>query len=286
MILNISPMMLSGIFTGSDQQLDRIETTTLGITDNKKKVYVLDHRIFSAVDTTKVESPAYEELARYLKYPFKTVSGKPLRNFGNFIDSGNGNATHTIYRICNKYNAYGEKLLRPIKGNGTQELFKKSKAGGKELIILNSCESKNTIIKLVQQAIHDEAGTFGTNIYFSGNLPDDYFIQLTSEKRVFKGGRYVWEKKSKSNLDRNEMLDCLAYALVAIEWRLSTLGNNPFAELRIYDANQRKKIEDKKDIDTSEVNIDEDKYIEQPVQRRKKFGFAQTKSTGKNYFKR
>ncbi len=82
------------------------------------------------------------------------------------------------------------------------------------------------------------------------------------------------------------MLDCLAYALVAIEWRLSTLGNNPFAELRIYDANQRKKIEDKKDIDTSEVNIDEDKYIEQPVQRRKKFGFAQTKSTGKNYFKR
>lgn len=53
-------------------------------------------------------------------------------------------------------------------------------------------------------------------------------------------------EKSKSNLDRNEMLDCLAYALVAIEWRLSTLGNNPFAELRIYDANQRKKIEDKK----------------------------------------
>lgn len=284
-----------GVFMGIDQQLDRLECTTIGITDNEKKIYVLDHRTFSAIDTTKVESPAYKELIQYLKYPFKTMNGKPLRRFASFIDSGNGNATNTVYRVCGQYSQNGEKILTAIKGSGQAhtELFRKSKTAGKEVLLLNVNEGKNYMAKLISQSVSTEHGDFPNNIYFSGDLPEDYFIQITSERRVFKSCAYVWEKRSKSNNDRNEMWDTLNYALISVKHVLSRLGAHPFKELRIYNANQLKKVqgEEEDDIDFSNISTDNDpepinksnKYVETPPRPRKSF----IKGTGRSaYFKR
>ncbi|MCT7145023.1 phage terminase large subunit family protein, partial [Salmonella enterica subsp. enterica serovar Agona] len=74
-------------------------------------------------------------------------------------------------------------------------------------------------------------------------------MQLTSERRVFRGGNYVWEKRTKSNNDRNEMLDTLNYALISVKWVLSRLGAHPFKELRIYNANQLRKVQSEFDND-------------------------------------
>lgn len=253
-----------GVFMGIDQQLDRLEISTIGITDNEKKIYVLDHRAFHAIDTTKVESPAYKDLIQFLKYPFKTMNGKPLRRFGAFIDSGNGNATNTVYKVCGQYSQSGEKILTAIKGGNQPhaELFRKSKTAGKDFILLNVNEGKNNLAKLVSQAVHEDAGSFPTNIYFSGDLPDDFFQQITAEKRVYRGGNYVWEKRSKSNQDRNEVLDTMNYALICVKWVLSRLGAHPFKELRIYNANQLRKVQstDETDIDYSQ-NSTEDETI-------------------------
>ncbi|EAT9917015.1 terminase [Salmonella enterica] len=256
-----------GLFVGIDQQLDRLECTTIGITDNEKKIYVLDHRTFSAIDTTKVESPAYKELVQFLKYPFKTMNGKPLRRFAAFIDSGNGNATSTVYRVCGQYRQNDEKILTAVKGSGQPhtELFRKSKTAGKEFILLNVNEGKNYIAKLISQSVSAEHENFANNIYFSGDLPDDYFIQLTSERRVFRGGNYVWEKRTKSNNDRNEMLDTLNYALISVKWVLSRLGAHPFKELRIYNANQLRKVQSEFDNDIDFSNIDTEDTQPQPI---------------------
>lgn len=281
-----------GLFCGIDVQLDRIECTTIGITDNEKKIYVLDHRSFHAVDTTKRESPAYRELIQFLKYDFKTVNGKPVRRFTGFIDAGDGKSTNTVQAIAGQYRQHGDTVLRAIKGDGQvhAELFRRRKSSGKSLILLNVNEGKNMIAKLISQSVTEQHGDYASNIYFSASLPDDYFLQITSEKRIFKNGSYVWEKKSKSNNDRNECWDTLNYAFISVRWLLSRLNANPFKELRIYNSNNLKKIEstDSTDIDYSDVDVsNEDTPVQaQPdkykVPNRKRRSFIQ--KSDKLYF--
>ncbi|EHQ4439818.1 phage terminase large subunit family protein, partial [Salmonella enterica] len=129
----------------------------------------------------------------------------------------------------------------------------------------NVNEGKNYIAKLISQSVSAEHENFANNIYFSGDLPDDYFIQLTSERRVFRGGNYVWEKRTKSNNDRNEMLDTLNYALISVKWVLSRLGAHPFKELRIYNANQLRKVQSEFDNDIDFSNIDTEDTQPQPI---------------------
>ncbi|WP_250153470.1 terminase gpA endonuclease subunit [Cedecea lapagei] len=233
-----------GIFMGIDQQLSRLECTTIGITDNEKKIYVLDHRSFEAVDTTKLESPAYDDLARYAMQTFKTTTGRRVERFAAFIDAGNGNAVDTVARFCKKHSQRNRPVFTAIKGNGNtaSPLFTKSKTGGRELEMLNVNEGKNYMARLIGQSVHENAGNFANNIYYSETLPDDYFIQVTAEKREFKNGGYIWVKRSKSNNDRNEATDTLNYALISVRWYLAKLGANPFMELRIYNSRLREEI--------------------------------------------
>lgn len=235
------------LVSGTDQQLYHTETTIIGITDNEKKIYVLDHRSHFGIDCTKVESPVYQELANFLNQPFKTVSGRKIPLLGSFIDSSNGNATDTIYRISYKFaSRQGKRLFTPIKGapsgsNG-HPLFKKTKTEGKEHWNLNVNLGKDNIYRLIQQCLVDPDDTDKTQIYFTATLPDDYFMQLTSEVRVLKGGNYFWEKKLSG--ERNEALDCLNYAIICNKWvqaNLAVNGRNPFHELRLYTENRSKR---------------------------------------------
>lgn len=101
------------------------------------------------------------------------------------MDSSNGNATATVYRYCG-----ASTVFKPIKGgtSPTNPLFKQSTAGGHTLINLNVNLGKSNIRQLLNRAVTDNENSKEVQIHFSNSLPDDYMLQLTSEKRVIKAG--------------------------------------------------------------------------------------------------
>ncbi|WP_187143575.1 terminase gpA endonuclease subunit [Klebsiella variicola] len=223
-----------GLAYAVDQQLDRLECTLVGISE--KNYYVLDHRSFYAVDCNKYDSPAYAELQSFINNTkLKTKNGTPLRVLQVWVDSSNGAATNTIYRFCNKT---GNEIYKPIKGDGrtTIPLYRESTSGGYKFMLLNVNEGKNRIRKLLNAAMNDEAHE-GKRIHFSHSLPDDAFLQYTSEKRVMKGGQLVWIKRTGSKDDRNEMLDTLNYCLISFEYMLNKLGVDAYKKLWNYNTN-------------------------------------------------
>ncbi|MCQ3450452.1 terminase gpA endonuclease subunit, partial [Salmonella sp. NW615] len=244
-----------GIVLGVDQQLDRLEVTTLGISE--KNLYVLDHRSIHSIDCTKIEAPAWNKLTAFSQYAFKTVSGKPLKVLGGFVDSSNGNATATVYRYCG-----ASTVFKPIKGgtSPTNPLFKQSTAGGHTLINLNVNLGKSNIRQLLNRAVTDNENSKEVQIHFSNSLPDDYMLQLTSEKRVIKAGNWMWVKKVSTQ--RNEVLDCLNYSLICFNWYLSKLGSQPFRKLREFNHKQKEKA-----VLNTEVNKEETKPVQKRVQK-------------------
>ncbi|WP_170123798.1 terminase gpA endonuclease subunit [Mangrovibacter plantisponsor] len=216
------------ITMGIDQQLDRLECTTLAWSENH--VWVVDHRSFFSPDCTKYTAKAYQELDAYVNADFRTVSGRKIKVLCAFVDSSNGNASNTIYRFC-----AGKKLFRAIKGSSstTSDLFKESRTGGHNLVVLNVNEGKTTVRRLLNGALSEEADQLPLQLHFSSTLPDDYFDQLTSEELKRKGDSLRWIIKK--GIKRNETLDCLNYALIAMNYCLSRVG---FKDLRIYKSNQ------------------------------------------------
>jgi len=229
---------------GIDQQLDRLEVTTIGFSE--KNVYVLDHRAFYAPDCTKPGAKAYTELDNFLNATLTTVSGRKVKVLGSFIDSSNGNATATIYRFSG-----ARKNVMAIKGSSsaTSDLFKQSRTGGHELLMLNVNEGKNTIRRLLNGAVSEDREEMPTQIHFTNDLPDDYFEQLTSEELKRKGDNLYWVLKK--GFKRNETLDCLNYALIAKEYYLSKLGSQPYKKLREFVAKQKQTV------------VQKDKYTEE-----------------------
>lgn len=213
-----------GMTFGVDVQHDRLELTCVGF--NESKYWVLEHRIFYAVDCTKIEAKCWRDLDTYCKTKFKTKSGRQIDLLSVFIDSGDGNSTSTVYKFCNR----NRDLYHPIKGSTstTAPLFKPSSAGGQQLINLNVNQGKDNIRKLLNKAVSEE---HDSPIYFTDDAPDDYMKQLSSEHCVKKGEARRWVLKPGEK--RNETLDCLNYAIIAIAHRLSKIpGGKPFATLR------------------------------------------------------
>ena len=104
---------------------------------------------------------------------------------------------------------------------------------------------------MLNRAVSDSENSKEVQIHFSHSLPEDYFIQVTSEKRVIKAGAWVWVKKISSA--RNETLDCLNYSLICFQWYLSKLGSQPFRQLREYNAKQKEKVGLNKEVNKEEA---------------------------------
>lgn len=250
---------------GIDQQLDRLEVTTIGFSE--KKVYVLDHRSFYSPDCTKPGAKAYTELDTFITAGLRTVSGRPVKVLGSFIDSSNGNATATIYRY-----ASNRKNVIAIKGSSsaTGDLFKSSRVGGHELLMLNVNEGKNTIRRLLNGAVSEEWEEMPTQLHFTNGLPDDYFEQLTSEELKRKGDNLYWVLKK--GYKRNEAIDCINYALIAKEYYLSKLGQQPYKKLREFVSRQKQTV------------VQNDKYTEEQPQVSKPKAIQPARRRSNNWF--
>ena len=215
-----------GIVIAADQQLDRLEATTIAFDD--KNTWVLSHDFFYGHDCTKIESTAWNEFDKFARQQFKTIEGREVPTLAVFVDSSNGNATDTVKRFTNRWPKY-----HPIKGSSstTSDLFKQSTQAGYKLQILNVHEGKNNIRKLLNHMIGERPEDALTQLRFSSSLPHDYFEQLTAEELKPSGGKLVW--RLKKGQKRNEGLDCLVYGLIAIQYALSKLGTNqPYRKLR------------------------------------------------------
>jgi phage terminase large subunit GpA-like protein len=229
--LQYIPDEVLGITIGVDQQLDRLEATVIGFSENKE--WVLGHEYFYGHDCTKLESPAWKGLDTFCRTHFKSVNNRPIPTLAIFIDASNGNASSTVYSFCN-----GWAFYHPIKGasSTTADLFKDTKTGrSKKLKVLNVHIGKNTIRKSLNHMLSDNPEQATTQLLFSSSLQHDYFEQLSSEELKPAGGKLQWRLKKGST--RNEALDCLNYALIAKEFALSKLGTNtPFKKLRVHKA--------------------------------------------------
>ncbi|KAE9777129.1 terminase, partial [Escherichia coli] len=89
------------LVAGGDQQKDRLENTLIGVSE--KALYVLDHRSFYDMDCEKPDSPAYTKLIDFLKSDFRTVSGQKIPMLWANLDAGNGRASQSVYRNCNRW---------------------------------------------------------------------------------------------------------------------------------------------------------------------------------------
>lgn len=266
--LQAIPDSVLGICIGVDQQLDRLEATVLGF--DEKNVYVLGHEFFYGHDCTKIESPAWAELDAFCRQQFRTVSGRDTPTLAVFVDSSNGNATATVRTWVRKSSKY-----HSIKGRSTTtgELFKASTEAKYPLLLLNVHEQKNNIRKLLNLMLSESPEDSPTQLRFSSSLPSDYFEQLSAEELKPAGGKLVWRLKKSQK--RNEALDCLVYAMIAISYSLSApvIGTSqPFRRLRDHKSKAEKAI-------TKIIN-----KAEEPIPKTEKRKTSRRTGMGSNWF--
>ena len=214
------------ICIGVDVQHDRCEATILSF--NEKNNYVLGHEFFYGSDVTKIESPAWNELDKFCKQEFKTLSGRIVPVLSVYVDSSDGNSTDAVKKFTRRWVKY-----HPIKGSSSTkgDLFTKSTKAGYELMILNVHEQKNTIRKTLNLMLSEPEHAPVQLRFSSSLLNTDYFEQLTAEELKPAGGQLVWRLK-KGGKKRNEALDCLVYSMIAVAHVLAVLGHHPFKKLR------------------------------------------------------
>ncbi|HBQ1658595.1 terminase gpA endonuclease subunit [Klebsiella pneumoniae] len=237
------PEKAIGCVLACDQQLDRLEVSTLAF--DEKNVWLVDHRYFRGVDCTKAEDKAYAELVAYSNSKFTTPLGKRVKVLRCFIDSSNGGATKQVYKFCNT-----NRNWTPIKGKSvtTGAFTNDSREAGHELVNINVHEGKNTVRKLLLQALNEPGIEKAMNVHFSHSLPDDYFLQLTAEK-LNKQRR--WELRVEGS--RNEALDCIVYGLAAIDHKVNAMGAQPYKQLRIHDHRQKELAAEKPKYKEEEI---------------------------------
>lgn len=195
---------------GVDQQQDRLEITTFGNSQNK--VYILDHRSFYDINVNLIESKAYKELLAFVKAPFKTISGRRVPMARVNIDSGNGQATKTVYKFASTWSN-----IKAIKGHNVVDApyipVKVSKVGGYELFMIGVNQGKNIVRELINR--NTKANIHKSEILeiSSNGVPDDYSEQLMSEQLQKSGNTVRWIKKPGSV--RNEGLDTFVYGYAA-----------------------------------------------------------------------
>ena len=192
---------------GADIQDDRIELQVIGW-GLESQSYVLDYQIFWGETS---QNQVWQDLDDYLKrrYSRDTLPSLPIACVA--IDSG--------YQTSSVYNYVKVRRGRRIFAIKGQSQSSKPIAGrptvaGRQRIQLFPA-GVDSAKEVIFQWLQVEAKGPGY-IHFPNTCDEEYFKQLTAEKRVIKyikGNKtIVWAKQYK----RNESLDTFVYSLVAL----------------------------------------------------------------------
>jgi phage terminase large subunit GpA-like protein len=192
---------------GVDVQKDRLEVQTVGWGENFE-AWVVDYKIFWGDPNAQ---NVWQELDSYLKKRFTTESGRILTISCTCIDSG-GHHTNQVYQFTKP--RQGRRVFA-IKGLSTagKPIANRPTFVGKNKAVLygvGTDSAKETIFSRLSADLDK------TTLHFCSDLDEEYFQQITAEKRITK---FVRGRKSlvwKQIRPRNEALDTLVYNFAAI----------------------------------------------------------------------
>ena len=191
---------------GIDTQNDRVEITVIGYGENME-AWVVEHRIIWGNPATK---EIWMELDEYLKLSFDRKDGARLPISIACIDSG-GSFTDQVYAFTRGRN---NRRIFAVKGasQSNKPIASRPTFVGRRRTALYSVGT-DTAKEFIHARLKDEATDL---IHFPNTVDEEYFKQLTAERRVSK---FVRGKKSlvwKQTRQRNEALDCFVYSLAGI----------------------------------------------------------------------
>ena len=192
---------------GVDTQKDRLELQMVGWGSNYES-WVIEYKIFWGDPNA---ANVWQELDNYLKKRFKTENGRILTISCTCIDSG-GHHANQVYQFTKP--RQGRRIFA-VKGLSTagKPIANRPTFVGKNKAVLYGVGSDSA-----KEAIFARLSSEPeyTTLHFCSDLDEEYFQQLTAEKRVTK---FVRGKKSlvwKQIRPRNEALDTLVYNFAAI----------------------------------------------------------------------
>ena len=192
---------------GCDLQKDRIELQLVGWGKNYE-AWVCDYKIFWG-DPNALG--VWNDLDAYLKKRFKTESERLIPISCCTIDSG-GHHTNQCYQFTKPRQA---RRVFAVKGLSTagKPIANRPTFVGKNKAVLYGVGSDSAKEAIFARLAADPEQT---TLHFCSDLDEEYFKQLTAEKRVTK---YVRGRKTlvwKQVAARNEALDTLVYNFAAI----------------------------------------------------------------------
>ena len=193
--------------TGVDVQKDRLELQTVGWGKNYQ-AWVLDYKILWG-DPNAFN--VWNDLDAYLKKRFKTESDRMIPISCCTVDSG-GHHTQRVYEFTK---ARQGRRVFAIKGSNQtgKAIANRPTFVGKNKAVLYPVGTDTAKEAIFARLSTDKENT---TLNFCSDLDEEYFKQLTAEKRItkFVRGRktLVW----KQIRPRNEALDTLVYNFAAI----------------------------------------------------------------------
>jgi len=192
---------------GCDVQKDRIELQLVGW-GKDYEAWVCDYKIFWG-DPNAFN--VWNDLDAYLKKRFKTESGRIMPISCTTIDSG-GHHTNNCYQFTKP--RQGRRVFA-IKGLSTagKPIANRPTFVGKNKAVLYGVGTDSA-----KEAIFARLATDPdkTTLHFCSDVDEEYFKQVTSEKRITKFVRGRKTLAWKQIRPRNEALDTLVYNFAAI----------------------------------------------------------------------
>ena len=192
---------------GVDTQKDRLELQLVGWGKNYE-AWVCDYKIFWG-DPNAMN--VWSDLDAYLKKRFKTESERLIPISCCTIDSG-GHHTNMVYQFTKPRQS---RRIFAIKGLSTagKPIANRPTFVGKNKAVLYGVGSDGAK-EAIFARLSTEPDT--TTLHFCSDLDEEYFKQLTAEKRITKFVRGRKTLAWKQIRPRNEALDTLVYNFAAI----------------------------------------------------------------------
>ena len=138
-------------------------------------------------------------------YSFKDGTGIKISR--TFVDSGF--ASSAVYAYCRANAHKGRYAIKGLGSSGIPLLHKYNYPKGQNIIltILGVNDGKQEVYSRFEKWHYPSAEECGYN--------ENYFREMTAERRVVRKGKYVWEKVSHDA--RNESFDLAVYNLAALK---------------------------------------------------------------------
>jgi len=199
------PQEVLTLTAGVDLQTDRLEVQVIGWADNLE-AWVTEYKIIWGNPATQ---EVWQELDEFLRNSYQTEDGRRLNIAATCVDSGH--MTDQVYGYTRGKNS---RRIFAIKGASIagKPIVSKPQFVGRRKTALFTVGGDTA-----KEFIHARLTDKKTNlIHFPNTVDEEYFRQLTAERRVpkiYKGKTtLVWKQTRK----RNEALDTFVYALAAV----------------------------------------------------------------------